>query len=55
VYRRDEKGNIVKKADHLMDAMRYFVVSGRDIARTKPMENKPSYGGLQQNHTNWMT
>ena len=27
-YRRDEKGIVVKKADHLMDATRYFVMSG---------------------------
>lgn len=36
VYRRDENGKIVKKNDHLMDAMRYFVASGLDIARTMP-------------------
>ena len=28
LYRRDEKGAVVKKDDHLMDATRYFVVSG---------------------------
>lgn len=27
-YRRDEKGQVVKKADHLMDSTRYHVVSG---------------------------
>jgi hypothetical protein len=27
-YRRDDKGQIVKKADHLMDSTRYHVVSG---------------------------
>jgi len=30
MYQRDEKGNIIKADDHLMDAMRYFVLSGRD-------------------------
>lgn len=35
-YRRDEKGIIVKKDDHLMDNTRYLVMSGRDRARTKP-------------------
>lgn len=33
IYHRDEKGHIVKKNDHLMDATRYLVVSGLDIAR----------------------
>jgi phage terminase large subunit-like protein len=32
IYRRDEKGHIVKKKDHAMDATRYWVVSGIDIA-----------------------
>ena len=29
-YRRDEKGQIVKEHDHLMDATRYLWMSGRD-------------------------
>ena len=28
LYRRDEKGNIVKKDDHLMDCLRYLCMSG---------------------------
>lgn len=32
IYRRDEKGHIVKENDHLMDATRYAVVSGMDVA-----------------------
>ena len=36
LYRRDEKGAIVKKDDHLMDATRYLIVSGLDIAKVKP-------------------
>ena len=31
-YHRDEKGRIVKKDDHLMDAMRYWWMSGRGRA-----------------------
>jgi Terminase RNaseH-like domain len=38
LYRRDEKGNIVKKNDHLMDAMRYNAMSGRAIAVVPPSE-----------------
>lgn len=37
LYRRDEKGHVVKKDDHLMDATRYFITTGRTIAATKPM------------------
>lgn len=33
LYRRDEKGHIVKGNDHLMDATRYLGVSGRDVAK----------------------
>ena len=35
IYRRDEKGKIVKTMDHGMDGMRYLVQSGLPIARTK--------------------
>jgi phage terminase large subunit-like protein len=36
-YHRDEKGNIVKKADHLMDCLRYIVNSGRDRMIVQPL------------------
>jgi len=38
LYRRDEKGAIVKTNDHLCDVVRYLVMSGLDIAKTKPVE-----------------
>ena len=37
-YHRDEKGNIVKKNDHLMDCKRYVINSGRDRMIVKPMQ-----------------
>lgn len=39
LYRRDERGHVVKENDHLMDATRYLVVTGLGYARTKPVEN----------------
>lgn len=36
IYRRDEKGRIVKQNDHAMDALRYAVMTGRDIAKHAP-------------------
>lgn len=36
IYRRDDKGMIVKKNDHLMDTTRYFVQSGIKAAITEP-------------------
>ncbi len=36
LYRRDDKGRVVKQDDHLMDAMRYLVVSGIDRSRLAP-------------------
>ena len=38
LYRRDEKGKIVKKKDHLMDDMRYIHNSGEAVAIVKPVE-----------------
>jgi hypothetical protein len=36
IYRRNEKGAIVKENDHLMDASRYLVMSGLGRAAAKP-------------------
>lgn len=36
IYRRDERGRIIKEHDHLMDATRYLVMSGLERAMTKP-------------------
>jgi len=36
LYRRDEKGHIVKVDDHLMDATRYSVMSGIPLAQCAP-------------------
>ena len=40
-YRRDQDGRVVKERDHLMDAMRYLIMSGRDRMGTKPQQ--PSF------------
>lgn len=49
LYRRDEKGNIVKENDHLMDALRYLVMTGLKIAKTQPIEQ------ARRKPTNWRT
>jgi len=36
LYRRDEKGKIVKERDHLMDCMRYLIMSGMARGTTEP-------------------
>jgi phage terminase large subunit-like protein len=38
IYRRDEKGKVVKANDHLMDATRYLVRSGKAHEKTMPVE-----------------
>lgn len=40
IYRRDEKGRVVKKFDHAMDATRYLIVSGLEYAKVKPVINQ---------------
>ena len=37
IYRRDEKGKVVKQNDHLMDCTRYLVQTGISIATIKPV------------------
>lgn len=36
VYRRDMNGRIVKQNDHLMDATRYLIMSGREVMELPP-------------------
>lgn len=45
LYRRDEKGKIVKQFDHAMDACRYLVMSGLAVAAVQPaMRNQSGRG-----------
>lgn len=43
LYQRDQDGKIVKQNDHLMDATRYLIMSGRERMRTKPIVEEPRY------------
>ena len=43
LYRRDQRGKIVKANDHLMDAMRYLILSGLDRARIQPQTVKNDF------------
>jgi len=49
IYRRDEKGQIVKSNDHAMDATRYDIKTGLSLARLPPRTEKPP------RRTNWRT
>jgi hypothetical protein len=41
IYRRDEKGRVVKENDHAMDASRYLVMTGLSLARVEPDDDRP--------------
>ena len=44
LYQRDNEGRVVKQNDHLMDATRYFIVSGRERMTTAPKKvTEPEY------------
>lgn len=43
LYRRDEKGKIVKQNDHVMDALRYLIRTGLSVATTKQATKKVSF------------
>lgn len=57
LYRRDDKGRIVKENDHLMDGSKYLVVSGIKRAKVKPVD-KPKRefgsGGGSSGGQGWM-
>jgi phage terminase large subunit-like protein len=53
-YHRDEKGKIVKKDDHLMDATRYWWVSGRDHLANVPIPKEQAmFDRLRQGGSNF--
>jgi phage terminase large subunit-like protein len=56
LYRRDERGQIVKVNDHLMDGTRYLIMSGLQIAKTKPVPKTPKmrYISSGQSGHGWM-
>jgi hypothetical protein len=37
LYRRDEKGHILKQNDHCLDCTRYLWLSGLEVARVVPV------------------
>jgi len=49
IYRRDDKGRVVKENDHLMDATRYLTMTGLDVARTEPVRRH------ERRERNWKT
>lgn len=51
LYRRDENGRIIKENDHLMDDLRYFVVSGIEISTPPPAWKDKITGGGKSGHT----
>lgn len=48
IYHRDDKGKVVKKKDHAMDATRYLVVSGIDVATVDLSSSAASFRGRQR-------
>ncbi len=48
IYHRDDKGHIVKKKDHAMDATRYLVVSGLEIATVDVSGDAASFKGRRR-------
>ena len=49
IYRRDEKGHIVKDKDHLMDCMRYLIM-GCTHAQLQPAKNTQNIIGSASTH-----
>jgi hypothetical protein len=53
LYRRNDKGEIIKENDHLMDALRYNVMSGRAVARVKPADGPDGMPWFHWNPPDW--
>ena len=50
LYRRDDKGSVVKSNDHLMDCLRYLVMTWDQIAATRPVarDEEPVFRPLSE-------
>ena len=56
LYRRDEKGKVVKERDHLMDATRYLEMELLNIGRTEPKpKSRELFGGRYGGGGSWMS
>ena len=55
LYRRDDKGNVVKFNDHLMDATRYLLTTGLSLATTEPSQGQQfAVPGSSSHASSWM-
>lgn len=56
LYRRDEKGRVVKGNDHAMDESRYFIMSGLARVKVKPLakEERSARSYSSGRATGWM-
>lgn len=54
IYRRDDKGRVVKKDDHLCDALRYGWVSGRDIMKVRQRSVSAQPPKIPSTPRSWM-
>lgn len=55
LYRRDDKGHVIKVSDHLMDSCRYLIVSGLEVAKQEtPRRRAPQGLPLAGTAHGWM-
>jgi hypothetical protein len=47
IYRRDKNGRVVDKDDHLMDCMRFIVISGEKVMDVPPLDEEESAPPMQ--------
>ncbi len=59
LYRRDEKGRVVKERDHAVDCVRYLVLELHNVIKTKPVAaaDERDYPTLERSYasTGWMS
>lgn len=54
-YARDKNGKVIKRNDHILDALRYLIATGLEVAKANSSYKSPYAGLMKQTPINWMT
>lgn len=51
IYRRDDRGKVVKSHDHLMDATRYLIMTGKEVMERSPNADEDDFSSKTEHRS----